>query len=166
MGAAFDATGMGWIVAEAMGRIFGLRETDEGSGLIWAIKFSEDWYRINMPPLKVAFEDDAIAITKDVDHLTDLRAVKVIRGVPKVPPVREGSSGKKRHADFAVMLALAHFASRQRWAEYGYISVPARPSKFDMPAGDDGLDRRAGGGASLQPGFRMTSLRTTRGTLF
>ena len=166
VGAAFDATGMGWTVAEDMGRIFGLRESDEGSGLIWAIKFSEDWYRVNMPPLKVAFEDDAIAIAKDADHLTDLRAIKVIRGIPKVPPVREGSTGKKRHADFAVSLALAHFASRMRWAEYDYIAVPMRPSKFDVPAGADSLGVVGSSSAGIGTAFRMSSLRKTRGTLF
>lgn len=65
VGAAFDATGMGWTVAEDMGRIFGLREGEDSSGLVWAIKFTEDWYRLHMPPLKTAFEDDTIALIRD-----------------------------------------------------------------------------------------------------
>jgi phage FluMu gp28-like protein len=120
VGAAFDATGMGWTVAEDMGRIFGLRDGEESSGLIWAIKFTEDWYRLHMPPLKAAFEDDMIAIARDADHLADLRVVKLIRGTPRVPPTREGEKGRKRHGDYAIALALAHFASRMRWVEYGY----------------------------------------------
>lgn len=127
LGAAFDATGMGWTVAEDMGRRFGLREEEEGSGLIWAIKFTQDWYRIHMPPLKVAFEDDMIAIGPDEDHLGDVRAVKVVRGIPRVPEIRtnekgeaKDKKGKKRHGDYAIGLALAHFASRMRWVEYGY----------------------------------------------
>lgn len=163
MGAAFDATGMGWTVAEDMGRIFGLREGEDGGGLVWAIKFSQDWYRLNMPPLKVAFEDDAIAIHKDDDHLTDLRAIKVIRGIPTVPPVREGVAGKKRHADFAVALALAYFASRMRWAEYGYTRIDPRAGAFDVPAGEDGLSR-SGMFAPAAP-FRMSSLRKSRGLM-
>ncbi|WP_457647376.1 terminase large subunit domain-containing protein [Profundibacter sp.] len=119
-GAAFDATGMGWIVAEEMGRRFGLRESEDGPGLIWAIKFTEEWYRINMPPLKAAFEDDMIAIAPDEDHLSDIRVAKVIRGTPRVPPTREGQTGKKRHGDYLIALALAHFASRMRHVEYGY----------------------------------------------
>lgn len=71
VGAAFDATGMGWTVAEDMGRRFGLRETDDGGGLVWAIKFTEDWYRLQMPPLKVAFEDGQIAIHRDEQLLSD-----------------------------------------------------------------------------------------------
>ncbi|WP_457650946.1 terminase large subunit domain-containing protein [Profundibacter sp.] len=119
-GAAFDATGMGWIVAEEMGRRFGLRESEDGAGLIWAIKFTEEWYRIHMPPLKAAFEDDMIAIAPDDDHLSDIRVAKVIRGTPRVPPTREGQTGKKRHGDYLIALALAHFASRMRHVEYGY----------------------------------------------
>jgi phage FluMu gp28-like protein len=120
VGAAFDATGMGWTVAEDMGRLFGLRENEESSGLVWAVKFTQEWYRINMPPLKVAFEDDAIALQKDADHLSDLRLVKIIRGIPMVPQVREGDKGKRRHGDHAISLALAHWASRLRWVEYDY----------------------------------------------
>lgn len=127
VGAAFDATGMGWTVAEDMGRRFGLREDPDGSGLIWAIKFSEEWYRLQMPPLKDAFESDLIALIRDDDHLTDLRSVKLLRGIPRVPPTREGEKGKKRHGDYAIALALAHFASRMRWVEYGYIPVPSQP---------------------------------------
>jgi phage FluMu gp28-like protein len=123
VGAAFDATGMGWTVAEDMGRIFGLREGEDSAGLIWAVKFTEDWYRLHMPPLKAAFEDDAIRIAPDAEHLSDLRVVKVVRGTPRVPPTREGERGKRRHGDYAIALALAHFASRMRWVEYSYRAV-------------------------------------------
>ena len=124
IGAAFDATGMGWTVAEDMGRKFGLREDPEGSGLVMAVKFSEEWYRLHMPPLKAAFEDDAIALIADADHLSDLRAVKLVRGIARVPALREGETGKKRHGDHAIAVALAHWASRQAWHEYGYEKVP------------------------------------------
>ena len=121
IGAAFDATGMGWTVAEDMGRKFGLREDHaEGSGLIMAVKFTEEWYRLHMPPLKAAFEDDAIALIADEFHLADLRMVKLVRGIARVPQLREGETGKKRHGDYAIALALAHWASRMRWVEYDY----------------------------------------------
>ncbi len=161
IGAAFDATGMGWTVAEDMGRKFGLREDPQGAGLIMALKFSEEWYRLHMPPLKAAFEDDAIAIIADADHLTDLRLVKLIRGIARVPDVRSGEKGKKRHGDYAIALALAHYASRMRWVEYGYRAVPPADSgdagrMRDRP--DD--DREARGwwrpplGANLRGGIR------------
>ena len=84
------------------------------------MKFSQEWYRLNMPPLKAAFEDGAIVLTKDADHLGDLRLVKVVRGIAQIPAERTGAQGLKRHGDFAVGLALAYRASRMRYAEYGY----------------------------------------------
>lgn len=131
VGAAFDAVGMGWTVAEDMGRIFGLYDkTHNETGLVRAIKFTQDWYRLEMPPLKTKFEDAAIALAPDADHVSDLRAVKVIRGVPMVSEIRVAEKGdgakkgRKRHGDFAIALALADYASRQAWAEYGYTAVP------------------------------------------
>lgn len=143
VGAAFDATGMGWTVAEDMGRQFGLRETPEGSGIVMPIKFTEDWYRLHMPPLRGRFEDDTISLIKDAEHLSDLRTVKLLRGIPRVPPTREGEKGKRRHGDFAIALALADYATRQRWVEYAYTSAAeARrdgewlPGSDDQPTGD------------------------------
>jgi len=91
-----------------------------------AIKFTEEWYRLHMPPLKAAFEDDTIALLRDSEHQGDLRMVKLVRGIARVPPTREGETGKKRHGDYAIALALAHFASRMQWAEYDYRPVPPR----------------------------------------
>lgn len=130
IGAAFDATGMGWTVAEDMGRKFGFKETPDSSGIVQAIKFSENWYRTEMPPLKAAFEDATIQIGADSEHLTDLRAVKLQRGVARVPDLRAGVKGKKRHGDYAIALALAYFASRGRFVEYDYRGqTPADRSK-------------------------------------
>ncbi len=135
VGAAFDATGMGWTVAEDMGRIYGFRENN---GLVDPIKFSVDWYRFNMPPLKAAFEDDAIAISKDEEHLGDLRLVKVIAGVPSIPKLRTGETSKKRHGDYAVALALAYFASVHQWHEIAYTPVSALGSLVGDDDDDDG----------------------------
>ncbi len=140
--AAFDATGMGWTVAEDLGRIFGLREDPlSGSGLVIAVKFTEEWYRLEMPPLKAAFEDDMIRLIKDSDHLSDLRAVKLVRGIARVPALREGETGRKRHGDHAIGLALAHWASRLPWGEYAYRPVTqgaAAGRGFMFAESDDG----------------------------
>ncbi|MDK3072755.1 hypothetical protein QO034_06505 [Sedimentitalea sp. JM2-8] len=156
LGAAFDATGMGWTVAEDMGRRFGLRESEDAPGIVWAIKFSQDWYRLHMPPLKTAFEDDMIAIGRDADHLTDLRKVKTIRGIPRVPDLREADAkGKKRHGDYAIALALAHFASRMRWVEYDYRPVgdPRQAASPNGAAGEtaEKADARESAGAWWKP---------------
>ncbi|WP_054006430.1 hypothetical protein [Cypionkella psychrotolerans] len=159
IGAGFDATGMGWTVAEDMGREFGLREDPEGAGIVIAVKFTEEWYRLNMPPLKVAFEDDAIALIADAEHLADLRAIKIVRGIARVPALREGTTGKKRHGDHAIAVALAHWASRMRFVEYGYQAV-SRPGSgggegFGMQPDEDdsGGWYRAPLGAGLRGGI-------------
>ena len=91
-----------------------------------------------MPPLKTAFEDNSIAIAKDEDHLSDLRTVRLVRGIPRVPAIRtnekgeaKDKKGKKRHGDYAIGLALAYFASRMRWVEYGYraVTTPSRATE-------------------------------------
>lgn len=143
IGAAFDATGMGWTVAEDMGRKFGLREDHEaGSGLVMAVKFTEEWYRLHMPPLKAAFEDDMLALIADELHLSDLRMVKLVRGIARVPPVREGETGKKRHGDYAIALALAHWASRMRWSEYSYRSASSGGGASPLARDEDDEARR------------------------
>lgn len=112
-GAAFDATGEGNVVAEAMQRRFGAANPAGGpGGLVASIKLTTEWYRTEMPPLKVAFEDGSITVPKDDDTFGDLRLVQVIRGVPQVPAIRTGSGDKKRHGDAAVAVALAYYASR------------------------------------------------------
>lgn len=137
IGAAFDATGMGWTVAEDAGRKYGFREDPQGAGVVMALKFTEEWYRLEMPPLKSAFEDNSLALIRDVEHVSDLRMVKVIRGIPRVPPLREGETGKKRHGDYAIALALAYWASRMRWTEYSYVSAAAVAAAQGSPVGAD-----------------------------
>lgn len=149
VGAGFDATGMGWTVAEDMGRKYGLRDDINGPGVVIAVKFTEEWYRLNMPPLKLAFEDGMIALQRDVEHVGDLRMIKVIRGIPRVPPVREGETGKKRHGDYGIALALAHWASRLRWTEYSY--APATPQSDEIWHGSAFDDRDDEGGWYRQP---------------
>jgi phage FluMu gp28-like protein len=126
VGAAFDATGSGEYIAEAMARKYGLAAKELGApgGLIAAIKITADWYRLNMGRVKAAFEDASITLAKSDDHVGDLRLVKVIRGIPMIPDDRTGKAGAKRHGDFAVGLALAFMAAKMRYVEYGYVAVP------------------------------------------
>ena len=161
VGAAIDATGTGANLAEDLGRLFGLRTDATPGGLVWEIKLSQTWYNENFPPLKTAFEDGAIALTRDAEHVVDLRLVKIIRGIPSIPPERVGDAGAKRHGDFAVALVLAYFASRMQWHEYDYVAGELPRSKFDEQADDD-----TGGFLSEghQRGFRMASMRRSRGT--
>jgi phage FluMu gp28-like protein len=154
LGGAFDATGAGLQVAERAQREISLTA-------IAAIKLSQEWYRTEMPPLKQAFEDGAISIPKNREHLSDLRLVKVIRGIPMVPDLRTGGEGVRRHGDFAISLALAYHATRMRFEEYAYrpavsaqthasITSRSRPDDFDDdyrdPLGRGPLGARIRGG--------------------
>lgn len=163
VGAAIDATGMGMNLAEDLGREFGIREDVDGAGLVWQVSLSSSWYNEHMPPLKTAFEDDTIALARDAEHVIDLRAVKIVRGIPSIPPEREGEAGKKRHGDFAVALALAYFASRMEWREFAYRAAVRKPSRFEQkaPVDERGWQDRADD--ETASGFRMASLRRSRG---
>ncbi|MEI9410722.1 terminase large subunit domain-containing protein [Mesorhizobium salmacidum] len=161
VGAAIDATGTGANLAEDLGRVFGLHTEETPGGLVWEIKLSQTWYNENFPPLKTAFEDGAIQITRDAEHAIDLRLVKVIRGIPSIPPERVGVAGAKRHGDFAVALVLAYFASRMQWHEYAYVTAPTPKSRFEERAQEsDGWRDRAN---EKSGAFHLGSLRRNPG---
>jgi len=108
LGAAFDARGNGQYLAEvAMQRY--------GPSRIQQIMLSEGWYREHLPPMKAALEDGTLdGLPRDADVLADLRALQVIKGVPRLPDVRvKGADAGKRHGDAAIALALAFYASRE-----------------------------------------------------
>lgn len=120
MGAAFDARGNGAYLAEYAMQRYGVSRVQR-------VMLSEGWYRDNMPPVKAALEDGTIIdLPKDEDTLNDLRAVEVVRGVPRVPESRSKAKadGGQRHGDAAIALALAHFASRE--LNKGPVTVNSR----------------------------------------
>jgi phage FluMu gp28-like protein len=102
---AMDARGNGQYLAEvAMQRY--------GQTRIAQVMLSTEWYRDNMPPFKAAFEDKTLTIPKDADVLDDLRAIKLEKGVAKVPDSARtrGSDGRERHGDSAIALVMATHA--------------------------------------------------------
>ncbi len=111
-----DAGGNGSFLAEVLLQRYGER--------IEAVMLSEPWYRENMPRMKAAFEDGTIIIPMDRDTLDDLRLLKLIRGVGRVPDERTGEKDKKRHGDSAIAIALAVAASKAEPEEYDYQAVP------------------------------------------
>ena len=118
-GGAFDARGNGQFLAEvAMQRY--------GASRIQQVMLSEGWYREHMPPVKAALEDGTLdGLPRDGDVLADLRAVQVIKGVPRIPDTRTTGEDKgKRHGDAAVAVALAYFASRE--INKGPVTVKSR----------------------------------------
>ena len=124
-GGAFDARGNGQYLAEvAMQRY--------GPSRIHQVMLTESWYREHMPPVKAALEDGTLDdLPKDADYLADMRAVEMVRGVPRVPDVRSTGEDKgKRHGDAAVATALAYYASRE--LNQGPVKVASRKRPPDL----------------------------------
>lgn len=128
--AAVDARGNGNAVSEFLAQEFGYSRVD----LIMA---TETWYRENMPPVKRAFEDATIALPRDKDVLTDLRAIKVIKGVARVPERTTGKDGGQRHGDAGIAVAMMFYASRHPGAEIAFTPVPKASRGFDCETSDD-----------------------------
>jgi phage FluMu gp28-like protein len=117
MGGKMDATGNGAYLAEVAAQRYGAHRIEQ-------VKMSATWYLENFPPLKAAFDDNAIIIPKDDEIAGDLNLVRLFGGIPQIPPVRtKAADGKKRHGDFAVGLVLAYAATRADVVEYDYRGV-------------------------------------------
>lgn len=125
-----DARGNGQYLAEVAVQRYG--------SLFEAVMLSEGWYRDNMPPFKAAFEDASILIPKDRDTLSDIRALKMVRGVIRIADRQTDSTAGQRHGDAAIAGALAYAASRAEPAVYGYQAVKVgrggdEPDRDDDP---------------------------------
>ncbi|MFO1421190.1 MAG: hypothetical protein U1F59_09730 [Candidatus Competibacteraceae bacterium] len=154
--AAHDARGNGQQLAETMWQRY-------GAGRVEAVMPTEEWYRANMPPLQAAFQDAMIQIPRDADVREDLRALRLIRGVARIPENYhgKGSDGKQRHADVAIGLALAYYASRQTAVAFDEIAATGDPrlgaSAFGALDHFAGASKKVGwgsvGGASLTRGW-------------
>lgn len=131
---AVDARGNGHAVAEFLAQKYGY-------GRIELVMLSESWYREQMPPLKAAFQDGAIAIPRDAGLAQDLRMIKLVNGVARVPDRRTQDAGGQRHGDAAIALALMHFASRHPGAEIAFTPAPAPLRGFDNARSADRFDR-------------------------
>lgn len=124
-GGAFDARGNGQYLAERAVQRYGATRIQQ-------VMLTESWYREHMPPVKAALEDGNLQdLPKDADTLADLRAVQLVRGVPRVPDVRATGEDKgKRHGDAAVAVALAYYASRE--LNKGPVHAASRPRRGGM----------------------------------
>ena len=125
-----DSGGNGAYLAEVALNRYGAR--------VEPIQFSELWYRENMPPFKAAFEDGTIVIPRDRDIHTDLRTLKLIRGVARIAERTRVDEKRSRHGDAAIAAALAYYGSRAAPEEYAYDAVPR---DADTAEGRRWLDR-------------------------
>ncbi|SES15088.1 Mu-like prophage FluMu protein gp28 [Vreelandella subterranea] len=114
-GGALDGRGNGNYLAEQAAERYG--------SIVDVVMLSQSWYLNNMPPFKAAFEDELISIPRDSNVVDDLRALQVIKGVPKLPDAKTGDS-KDRHGDAAIALALAYYASMMDVAPIDFTPAP------------------------------------------
>tara|TARA_R110002050_G_scaffold269917_1_gene412433 strand:- start:51015 stop:52544 length:1530 start_codon:yes stop_codon:yes gene_type:complete len=134
--AKLDARGNGQYLAEQAKYRYGHRVEE--------VMISQSWYLENMPKMKAAFEDDEISIPKDSDIADDLRAIQVIKGIPKIPDGKTGGN-KDRHGDAAVSILMAHAASFDLAAEIEWIAAPDKTER-DNPDNDLSSLMTKGGG--------------------
>ena len=144
--AFMDAGGNGMFLAEVATTRYGAR--------VEGVQLSEPWYREHMPPMKASIEDATMTLPADRDVLDDLRMLKLVRGVARVPDRRRDDAGQARHGDAAIAAALAHAASKAPPEQYGYEAVPPVASPFAPPPPEAWLgpppDRRQTPGAGRQ----------------
>ena len=110
-----------------------------GQGRIEAVMLSQAWYRDNTAPFKAALEDGTADLIRDADHLDDLRAFQVVKGIPLLPDTRtKGQDGQQRHGDAGVAYLLAYAASRAEGMAVteGFQSIP-RHSVLSGSSDDD-----------------------------
>ncbi len=101
---ALDARGNGQYLAEVAAQKY-------GEDRIAEVMLSENWYRKAMPRYKAAFEDKTIRLPKDADILEDHRAIKMIKGVARLPEGKTKTKGGQRHGDAAIAGAMAWYAT-------------------------------------------------------
>lgn len=135
---AVDRTGNGAYLAEVAAQRYGEK--------IIEVAFTQEWYRIEMPPFIQSFSDGTNVIPRHDDVLQDLQALQYVDGVIRIPKDfrLKGTDGFNRHGDSAVAEALAWFASRQPVSTYEYTSA-------HTPDEEDGWgDRRVDSGDSFR----------------
>lgn len=152
-GGAMDAGGNGASLAEKVAQRF-------GAAMVEQVKLSVQFYLTHMPRFKAQFEDGKLTdIPRDVQLRDDLRAIKVIGGVPKIADgdsstsagaraaASEAGEKLKRHGDFAISLFLADYAFTREAGEIDWTPAPTSASRWDGPpddrAGPRGPDRDA-----------------------
>lgn len=119
-GMVIDSKGNGSYVGEAA--------HDRYGSVVHRLMPSEGWYRDNMPPYKAALEDGTILVPKHDGLLQGHRAIRLVRGVPRMP---EGKTSDGSHGDSTMACIYSHAAARMDW---GPVHVASRPrsSRLDV----------------------------------
>lgn len=114
-GVVIDSRGNGSYVGEAA--------HDRWGSVVQRLMPTEGWYRDHMPPYKAALEDGTLTLPLHDGLLQSHRAIKLLRGVPRMP---EGKTDDGGHGDNAMACVYAHAAARMDW---GPVHAASRPRK-------------------------------------
>ncbi len=124
---AHDANGNGGQIAEHAADRYGHDRIEQ-------VHLTEKFYLEQMPRFKAHLEDATLdGLPMDDQCRDDLRAIKKINGVPKIPKASTQTGGGQklqRHGDFAVSLFLADYALHTEVAGVcaGFESISRRPA--------------------------------------
>lgn len=123
-GGAFDANGNGGQIAEHAADRYGHQR-------IHQVHLSEKFYMEQMPKFKAHLEDETLTgLPRDEQCRDDLRAIKKINGIPKIPKAKtQTADGKRvqRHGDFAISLFMADFSMHQEFEPAAGGHRPGQP---------------------------------------
>ena len=138
---AHDANGNGGQIAEHAADRYGHDRIEQ-------VHLTEKFYMEQMPKFKAHLEDATLDnLPQDDQCRDDLRAIKKINGVPKIPKAKtQTGDGPKlqRHGDFAVSLSLADYAMHTEVAGVcnGFESISRRPAAGGRDSDFGGSSRR------------------------
>lgn len=132
--AALDARGNGQYLAERAAQVYGAQAVEQ-------VMLSNSFYLEHMPRFKAALQDGTLdGIPKDTEARDDLRALRVIDGVPKLPAskTQKGDGPKlQRHGDSAISLFLAHYAMKREVVEIDFTPAPRKGFRATATDDDD-----------------------------
>lgn len=125
-----DGRGNGSALAEAMQQRWGFDRVE-------AVNATDAVYLNLMPKLRAAIEDGMIQLPQDDDVVEDLRMIKLVRGVPKIPDrsvvsKTDGAKGK-RHGDTAI--AFMHLVAAAN-DDHGPLEVLTAGQRQHLAGGD------------------------------
>ena len=140
-GGAMDAGGNGAHIAETTAQRYGVQ-------MIHQVKLSQSWYVEHMPKLKAAFEDGTLIDIPRDEHLqSDLRAIKVIKGIPQVVnrvQTKDADGVKlQRHGDFAIASVMECYIAHAEVGEIAWQSAPGKLAHDPLPGSADAFFKRA-----------------------
>ncbi|HEU4601567.1 MAG TPA: hypothetical protein VFS24_06350 [Steroidobacteraceae bacterium] len=128
-GGALDATGNGASLAEKAADRY-------GSARIEQVKINDSIYLESFPPLKAAMEDGTFTdLPRDREIRDDLRAVRTVDGIPKLPKAKtQKGDGERltRHGDAAIACMMLHRAMRRDVYDINGVQTSDQPRESAM----------------------------------